>query len=369
MRLAAGLALLGLVAAAATPDPPLQADAILLLIGDAGNPDRRGEPVLRALAREAARDPLRTVVLFLGDNVYPRGLPRPGTPGRPEAERRLAAQVDAVRLAGARAVFVPGNHDWDMDGEDGWNAVRRQAEFVRGRDAPGIEYLPQNGCPGPEIRDIGTQVRLLLLDTQWFLHAFDKPRDPGSACAADSEAEVKAALQRALLEAGERQVLVAAHHPLASGGPHGGLFTTRQHLFPLTDWKPWLWIPLPGIGSIYPAARKGGVSAQDLSSGKNERMRDVVRESFEVRRPLAWVSGHEHSLQVIAGNTPQFVLVSGAGIHGHTSPVRRIEGTRFAAAEAGFMRIVFAREAAPRLSVLVVDNKGNATERFGMDLK
>ncbi len=369
MRLAAGLASLALATAAAMPDPPPQADAILLLIGDAGNPDRRGEPVLRALTREAARDPLRTVVLFLGDNVYPRGLPRPGAPGRAEAERRLAAQVDAVRLAGARAVFVPGNHDWDMDGEDGWNAVRRQAEFVRDRNAPGIEYLPHDGCPGPEVRDIGAQLRLLLLDTQWFLHAFDKPRDPESGCAADSEAEVKEALRRVVGDAGDRKVLVAAHHPLATGGPHGGRFTTRQHVFPLTDWKPWLWIPLPGIGSIYPAARKGGVSAQDLSSEENQRMRSLVRESFETRRPLAWVSGHEHSLQVIAGGTPQFVLVSGAGIHGHTSPVRQVEGTRFAAAEAGFMRIVFARETAPRLSVLVVDKKGNSTERFGMDLK
>lgn len=369
MRLAA-LALVPLVGALAAGQPEAgEPDAVVLLIGDAGDPRPGGEPVLRALTREASRAPERTTVVFLGDNLYPRGLPAADDRSRPEAERRLRDQIDSVRLPGLRAVFLPGNHDWDNGGEDGLAAVRRQGQFVRNHGAPGVALLPEGGCPGPEVRDIGLRLRLVLLDSQWFLHPYGKPQEPASGCAADSDTEVVSALKQALAGAGDRDVLVAAHHPLETGGPHGGRFTARQHVFPLTDWKPWLWLPLPVIGSAYPVARKAGVTPQDLTSDEYERFRALMREAMSGRPPLAWAAGHEHTLQVIQGAAPRHVLVSGTGIHGHTDPVARLPGTRFAASRAGFMRLAVPRSGVPRLSVLVVDGKGEASERFSMDLE
>jgi hypothetical protein len=347
------------------PAPPAEGpDAILLLVGDAGDPDRRGEPVMRALRAEAEKDPTRTVVVFLGDNIYPRGLPAPAAADRPEAERRITAQLEAVRVPGLRAIFVPGNHDWDAERADGWNAVRRQGAFVQEHAAPGTEFLPKGGCPGPEIRDVGERVRLVLMDTQWFLHAFDKPAGPEGGCAAPTEQAVAAAMAAAVTTAGTRDVLFASHHPLDTGGPHGGRFSTRQHVFPLTDWKPWLWIPLPGIGSIYPEARKRGASPQDMSSTENQQMRALFDKALGEHPPLAWIGGHEHSLQVIAAQKPRFRLVSGAGIYGHGSPVGNVEGTRYASSHAGFLRILFPRAGTPLLSVLVVDRTGRAKESY-----
>src|SRR5262245_12429717 len=114
-------------------------DYRLLLLGDAGDPNPDGEPVLLTLKQQVNRIPQRTTVVFLGDNIYERGMPLPSEPVDPateavaetaaevarviisdviqtrkEAERIINAQIDVVRGNGARAIFVPGNHDWDQ---------------------------------------------------------------------------------------------------------------------------------------------------------------------------------------------------------------------------------------------------------------
>ncbi len=65
-------------------------DATVWLVGDAGA-SQPGDAVLAALARAVAEHPERSVVVFLGDNIYPRGLPESGSPGHAEAARRLDA--------------------------------------------------------------------------------------------------------------------------------------------------------------------------------------------------------------------------------------------------------------------------------------
>ena len=362
---AAALALLGAAPASRTVVAPAQdVEQTLILIGDAGKPAPGGEPVFKALTRELGREPERTTVVFLGDNIYPDGLPPPEAPDRAEMERRLDTQVDVVRVAGVRGIFVPGNHDWAEEKPGGWDAIRREVARVDSRGAPKVEVLPKGGCPGPVVEDVGSRLRLVFLDTQWWLHAYEKPQPPDSGCAQDTEDEVLAALNEALQTAGERQVVVAAHHPLASGGPHGGYFSFRQHLFPLTDRNKKLWIPLPVIGSLYPLARMRGASPQDLTNERNRQMREALERVFRERPPLVYAAGHEHTLQVIDGASARHLLVSGAGVYNHESAVRKIDGTRFASSQAGFMKLEIEHGGRVRLSVLEVNARGEAAEGY-----
>ncbi len=352
------------------PAPPAEVDVTLFLIGDAGAPalPPESERVLVALRGAAAAAP-HPVVAFLGDNVYPKGMPDTGASERPKAERRLNQELGVLRATGARGILIPGNHDWAGMGPGGWDAIRRQERFIAAAGDGRFALLPGGGCPGPAVVDVGTVVRLVALDTQWWLQDGPKPQDPGSPCPTHSDGEVVDSLRAALRTADGRTVVVLAHHPLASGGPHGGHFGWQDHVFPLRAVKSWLWIPLPLIGSAYPIAREEGISSQDMASATYRRMRLAFDSAFADFHPLIYASGHDHALQVIAGTSARYLLVSGAGTFGHLDRVTTLDSTRFARSASGFMRVEFLRDGRARLSVTVVDGAGQGREEFALWLK
>src|SRR4029077_18968619 len=80
--------------------------------------------------RATAAPALPSVIVFLGDNVYPDGMPDSAAPSRAAAERVLTQQLGVLHASGARGFFVPGNHDWDSMRPRGWDAIRRQERFI-----------------------------------------------------------------------------------------------------------------------------------------------------------------------------------------------------------------------------------------------
>lgn len=366
-----GLATAAALAAIACRQPPTgphpvipqaeyaRVETTLFLVGDAGEPAPGGEPVLRALDRLIGDAGPRSVVAFLGDNVYPHGLPDSGAPDRAEAERRLNAQIDLIRHRQATGVFIPGNHDWG-NREDGWESVRRQGRYVRNRGEGFASFLPFDGCPGPEVWDIGTRTRVVVLDTEWWLFG-RRPAPAGSACATVRDSQVVDSLRRVLAGAGDRQVILLAHHPLVSGGAHGGHFAIKDYVFPLRHLYPWLWIPVP---VVYPLSRRFGILDEDLSSPAYRYMKFRLESVLSEHQPLVWASGHDHNLQLLEGGGARFWLVSGGGIYGRSNPVTWRAETRFAEAASGFMRLDILADGGVRLGILTVDSTGAATERY-----
>src|SRR5262249_22737577 len=90
--------------------------ASIIFAGDGGGPN---PDALKLLASEVRLLPGRTRVIFLGDNVYPRGMPRPDDPEAVTAANALNEQFSAVKENNGAPYFIPGNHDWDYSGPDG----------------------------------------------------------------------------------------------------------------------------------------------------------------------------------------------------------------------------------------------------------
>ncbi|HSE28697.1 MAG TPA: metallophosphoesterase [Gemmatimonadales bacterium] len=369
-RLAAGLLALGACAAghpapSLVPEPvPGEIEWTVLLMGDGGSPDERDDPTFGALAAAARQAPDRTTVVFLGDNVYPDGLPPDGTPERAAAERVLEIHLAALQRSGTRGYFLLGNHDWRThEGDpDGRATARRQEAWLETRADGRARVMPAGACPGPVVEDVGG-LRLVFLDTEWWLQ--DRAKwAPAAPCEPGDSAGVVRALESAIAGAGDRPVLALGHHPLASGGRHGGHFNWRHHLFPLTDLEPWAWVPLPIVGSIYPVLRMNGISDQDFSGARNRALRGAFTEAFARHPPALYASGHEHTLQVIGGAHPPLLLVSGTGSTDHGSYVGWTDSTRYASVASGWIRVDLLAGGRLRVGVIEVDRAGRPRETW-----
>jgi len=78
----------------------------VLLVGDAGDTEVSAA-TLACLTEWASQIPDKTCIVFLGDNIYPVGMPAQDDPQRWEAEQRLRAQLAVVQKSDARAIFIP----------------------------------------------------------------------------------------------------------------------------------------------------------------------------------------------------------------------------------------------------------------------
>src|SRR5690606_28690283 len=103
-------------------------------------------------------------VLFLGDNIYPSGLPQIGHKYRGAAENMLNAQIKSVENFEGETIFIPGNHEWYAGGVTG---VRLEEKYIK--DALGENsFFPENGCPLKSI-DVSETIQMIIIDTQWYL--------------------------------------------------------------------------------------------------------------------------------------------------------------------------------------------------------
>jgi hypothetical protein len=341
----------------------------VFLIGDAGDPDVSEDPetgaveivdpVLSDLYRDvtasaAALGADRTRVVFLGDNIYPKGLRPEGHSGHDHDLKVLRAQIAAV--GPAKTYFIAGNHDWDREGPAGWDHVVDQGRFFEPH-GPQVEMLPPAGCAGPSVVDVGDHLRLIFVDVIGWIHAVYNPEEHRrSHCPHMTSKDTYLALADEFDHPDARHVALLTHHPLITTGPHGGYFTWKEHIFPLRDvLGPNWWVPLPVIGSIYPISRWLGVTGTDVSSEVYRRYLRAIDRTSRPGVPILAAAGHEHSLQVHRDASDAFVLVSGAGSSRKIDRVNEAPTTLMGLAEPGYMRLDLHADGSLGLRVLALE--------------
>ena len=201
---------------------------------------------------------------------------------------------------------------------------------------------------------------LVILDTQWFLHKWEKP-GKDSSCGAKTREDVIQLLSDIIARNPDKRIIVAGHHPLITYGDHGGIFTWKDHLFPLTDLRPYLYVPLPVVGSVYPLYRKLFGHLQDTRHPRYREFREPIQEILKRNPGNIYVAGHEHALQYIVQDSTHFI-VSGAGAK-YTS-VKHKGFARFVAGTTGFVQANLYGDGSILIRIIRVDRKNPAGEEI-----
>ncbi|MEJ7587708.1 MAG: metallophosphoesterase [Ferruginibacter sp.] len=225
----------------------------VILIGDAGETNEEQKAVLQDAVKQNI--PGKTIAIFLGDNIYPKGMELPGTKGAVETEQILRSQYEGLRRAGIPVFFVPGNHDWDKSGPKGYEKILRVNRFLKEQKDSLLQMIPKDACPGPYELSLSDNLLLVAMDSEWWLYPFASKRE-GADCECKSKRDILGKLKDILQRNRNKIILFATHHPFNSYGSHGGYYSLKEHIFPLTDLNKNLYIPFPVIGSLYPLLRK-----------------------------------------------------------------------------------------------------------------
>ncbi len=275
------------------------------LIGDAGNSNEdKSKKTLNQLHEELLKSDKNATLIFLGDNIYPKGMPNKEDKSNYDlAKTKLSIQLAVSEEFKGKTVFIPGNHDW----YSGINGLERQEEFVTDYLNDKKSFSPRNACAIDDVK-INDFTTLITVDSQWFLEDWNKTPIMNDDCDIKSRTAFFEELESILNNNTDKTVILALHHPLMSNGSHGGQFSLKKQLFPLEQK-----IPLPIIGSLINFIRKtSGISPQDIQNKQYGTFAKRMKTLLKGHDNVVVVSGHDHNLQYIAhDNIKQ--IISGAG--------------------------------------------------------
>jgi len=229
------------------------------------------------------------IALFLGDNIYPKGLPKKDHPKREISEHTLLMQHQSVVNQTEQIYFIPGNHDWYSSGLKG---LARQEKFINNLE--NTQFLPHNGCPIESI-ELSENTQLIIIDSQWYFRDWDKEPTINQSCDIKTRKKFFEEITSEMKRNGQKTVLLALHHPLITNGIHGGKHRLRNHLFPFKSN-----IPLPVLSTLALQLRTpGGLIVQDKISKRYTELMQRLEILTKDHPRLVFLSGHEHNLQYL----------------------------------------------------------------------
>jgi hypothetical protein len=326
-----------------------------IFIGDAGRLLNGKSIVPNAVADYIDKADSTTTILFLGDNIYEKGLPDKEDNDYVEYAEVLSKQLLPFVSYAAKVYIIPGNHDWQKSGPQGWERIKRQAAWVDSLNKDNIIFLPKEGCPGPEEININDSLTLVILDTQWWLHPFDKPGIDDD-CNCQTEDDVINALKDIAYRNRNKRIVFASHQPMRSYGIHGGYYTWKQHLFPFTEMSHNAYIPLPILGSLYPLVRGRFGNIQDLKHPEYRNMVKRIEGAMSIAPDVIYAAGHDHALQLIQEDKRNYI-VSGSGIN--RERVKDGKNAAYVSDQRGFVEVVYRADGSEQITIYEVDEQSN----------
>ena len=291
----------------------------IFLIGDVGKPEADGTApkALVKLQNQFDKADKNDLLFFLGDNIYPKGIPLKDKEAIKAAKNALNLQLEVAKTFPGNVLFIPGNHDW-YSGLKGLKQQEKMVEEALGKNT----FQPENGCPIEKI-NLNDDTVLLVVDSHWYITNWNNHPTINDDCELKTRADFLDEFRSEIKKARGKITLVAIHHPMYSNGPHNGRYGFKEHMK-----------PIPIIGTIKNVLRTTtGVVNADLSNPFYNELRKNLIVAAQQNDNVIFLSGHEHNLQYL--ETDNIVqVISGSG--SKTTPVRMRNPDNYGHAVSGY---------------------------------
>ncbi|KQR93571.1 metallophosphoesterase [Chryseobacterium sp. Leaf180] len=300
-------------------------DYQIFLVGDAGNADQpQSQQTLDLIKNKLDSANQNSLLIFLGDNIYPLGMPPENDKNYLLAKEKLENQLKITQDFKGKAIVIPGNHDW----YHGLEGLKAQENFVKSYLNDKKAFLPKNSCPIDDI-NLTKDIKLIVLDSEWALINWDKHPGINKDCDIKTREDFYAEFKDLIIKNQDKRIIVALHHPVISSGTHAGFTSAKSHLFPFGSK-----VPLPGIASFLNILRNtSGVNMEDLSNSHYTEFAGRIQSIIQDKTNVVLISGHDHNLQYHEkGNIRQ--IVSGAA--SKTDPATIFRDSDFSFGGSGF---------------------------------
>ncbi len=283
-------------------------------------------PVGQSLARQMEVSGKRSTLLLLGNNsLRNTTINSDSTKKALERKQLLRLRYDFFNGLKGKYYGVLGPHEWASGSRKGMQNARILEEIIEDELDQGNIIRPASGCPGPEEIEIGDNIVLLLIDTQWLFHSWDKPKI-AEGCEAESNLDFYVNLDDALKRNYNKKIIVAGHHSLKASGRHGGYFPVKSHV-----------VPLPVLGSIHVGMRSWLGNPQDLTNPAYKKFIRTMQDLLSSHPDLIYLSAHEKTLEYHQFNN---IHLLNSGSYSQGVEVAQKEAD-FASGKRGYGRIMF----------------------------
>jgi len=256
--------------------------------------------------KEAIQDSGDFAFLMLG-NTY--------NPGENKLSKKLIQDYKYPLL------LAPGEKEW-ANGKSSGKEMIKQIEEELEKEYYGPVYMPDAACPGPKEVVLNDNLVVILIDTHWWVHKFDRRFNK---CGIETNGDILIQIEDAIRRHyPTKHVVIAGHHSLKSYGNSDGYFSLKQTVFeaPYT-----LFRKLPG-------------TRKDNQHPDFKGFRDAMFSILKKYPDIIYASAGDANLQYFTHNNVHHII-SGSFTK---SEFVRSNKSEFGSSEKGFAKLNFSSE-------------------------
>ena len=265
---------------------------------------------------EASQNDLSATLLLMG-NVTPKGGYSIKTDGKKIQNFLKKNLLAPIENFNGEVVIIPGYNEWNSEAP---RSIDDLETFLQDNSA--LEFWPDDGCP-LEREELGEDVVLISVDSQWFLEDWDDFTEMNSKCDLNTREKFFTEFKDDLGDSQGKTVIVAVHHPV--------LTNSQSPVF----------------------NRVTGLNTQIVSNKKYKELMSRLETQASLHDDVIFVSGSDKNLQFLHNKrNPQ--IISGAA--GETEKARKKRHGKFTAEQKGYARITIFKDGSSQVDFFSVKN-------------